>query len=154
MERTLTISETEGQVKKHESQMSCEEKKYLAQKLVFSKSLLKISRHLRERIDTKDIEPNVYKMILSTKNLEDKIIEYNETHKPWGVSHRVLVRDDQAVVTDFHKAKEKEARGKAVLCFVVDIDTNTIVTAYYNYLNDNHCTIDWDRYDGNLQIII
>ena len=37
---------------------------------------------------------------------------------------------------------------KANLCIVLQLDDFSVVTAYYNYVNDNHYNINEDRYDS------
>lgn len=68
------------------------------------------------------------------------IIEYNRTltdkNKNW--DERIVIRDNKISKTD---------KGKQNLCIVLSLSKNEVITAYYNPLDDNHATINMDRYD-------
>lgn len=68
------------------------------------------------------------------------IIEYNRTltdkNKNW--DERIVIRDNKISKTD---------KDKQNLCIVLSLSKNEVITAYYNPLDDNHATINMDRYD-------
>lgn len=78
--------------------------------------------------------------ILNKNNIKDLIIEYNRTltdkNKNW--DERIVIRDNKISQTD---------KGKQNLCIVLSLSKNEVITAYYNPLDDNHATINMDRYD-------
>lgn len=150
--KTLPVSKTEGQLKKHISQMKGAEIAYLARAVYGVKRNLRLSSHLKNRIDLDDVRISDIRKIIES-GVAGKIIEYNETPNKFGIiERRVLVRGTETEYRKFHKGKEVEAEGYVNLCFVVNIDTGIVVTAYYNLANDHH-RIDWSRYTSSLQII-
>lgn len=145
------VFETDNQRKKHVSQMSKEEIAFLDKKLRKIRRIVK-SRHLLNRRDTGRVPIRVFKEILRDPSRRN-IIEYNETTKHGLVSKRILVRDSKTVKTRFYQSHTIEAEGDASLCFVIDYETGVIVTAYYNYANDDHETLNPYRYDATLNCI-
>jgi hypothetical protein len=150
-----TVSVTENQIKKHQSQMTADELLYLARILFeICPNIYKGKNwHLNNRIDTGSIPTERYKNIIKEGKLPLKIVEYNETLKFYGVDRRVVVRSEKAEYVTYHPGKTEEVTGYANLCFVVSLNTGEIITAYYNGVNDNHTSLDTRRYDENLQII-
>ena len=149
----LPVDLTDGQVKKHVKQMNADEIVFLANK-IYNIEKYRKSKHLSNRIDTKDIPFSVYKAIIKD-GVARKIVEYNETPVEGSsiISRRVLIRNDKLIKTKFYKGKVQEAYGLCNLCFVIDIDTGTIITAYFNLACDNHTNIDWSRYDSDICIL-
>lgn len=139
------VRKNEIQLKKHRMQMNEKELKRLTQ--VFSqlnKSKTTISKHL---LNKESITWDRYDIIsILHSDIYDMIIEYNQTPTKWGViDHRIVIRDRKVVETD---------HGKANLCIVVSLVENRVLTAYYNLINDNHKTIDWNRYCQYLKVSI
>ena len=141
------VRKTEGQEKKHYTQMSFEEKLYLRNKIkAIDLTRIKISKHLKK----KEIDFNLADIIKIIKTSKYKIIEYNETFMPDFLDCRVLLRS-----FDFFKVRNK---GKdnielANVCFVISLINNRLITVYYNVINDNHCDMNYQRYNGSLKII-
>lgn len=149
--KTFQVFKTENQRKKHISQMTDAEIKFLNEKLD-KIGFIKKSYHLQNRKDTGTVPIQVFKKILSNP-LRRNIVEYNETTKHGLLSKRILVRDSRAVPVEFYQSHDIKTYGEAVLCFVIDYETGIIITAYYNFLNDEHITLDMDRYDETLSCI-
>lgn len=142
------IKKTENQRKKHVKQMTRKEQWYLREQI---KNLpnIKFTKHaLNNDVDV------TMKQIKNTIKEYNYIIEYNETTDTYGkIDRRVLVRSSRVYKVDFHKIDGSVIKGNANLCFVISIDTGNIITTYYNFINDEHKTIDMRRYDKTLKII-
>lgn len=142
------IKKTENQRKKHVKQMTRKEQWYLREQI---KNLpnIKFTKHaLNNNVDV------TIEQIKNTIKEYNYIIEYNETTDTYGkIDRRVLVRSSRVYKVDFHKIDGSVIKGNANLCFVISIDTGYIITAYYNFINDEHKTIDMRRYDKTLKII-
>lgn len=136
------IKRTEGQCKKHYSQLTQDEYSVLRNKLanVHQQWLRKgvtLSYHLQEKMMLNE----------TTFNLDEgmkcimfgQIIEYNTTD----TDKRVLLRSTQTISHE----------GKLVnQCIVVSLKTFRVVTSFLNYAEDNHTTINLDRYDETLEV--
>lgn len=125
------------QQKRHRVQMSESGLKILVDKFnKLDKSKTTISRHLlyKKTISFRDGDINK----LLNKDIKDMLIEYNRTfiNKTW--DERIVIRDNEIYQTD---------KGEQNLCVVLSLSKNKVITAYYNLLNDNHKTIDMNRYD-------
>lgn len=149
------IKETEGQVKKHYSQMSQREKEYLLIKIFESQvSGLTFGKHALEKITKETSKEDILSIIsrISTSN----IIEYNEVHKYGKTDKRVLIRnkDKKTVAFSINKNSDDILVAEANLCIVVSITYDRIITCYWNRVKDLHkISIHMDRYDKNLKII-
>lgn len=142
------IKKTENQRKKHVKQMTRKEQWYLREQI---KNLpnIKFTKHALNN----DVDVTI-EQIKNTIKEYNYIIEYNETTDTYGkINRRVLVRSSRVYKVDFHKIDGSVIKGNANLCFVISIDTGDIITAYYNFINDEHKTIDMRRYDKTLKII-
>lgn len=139
-----TVSVTQGQVKKHFTQFKAVEKAFLFKTLKLVKRV-KLSNHLKHKDIA--IDKNIITQVLKTGAYS--IIEYNERTYTNGTSKRALIRvkESQDVLL-----KDKGLT-PCNLCFVIDIHTGVIVTAYYNEVDDNHSTINYNRYDEDLKIV-
>ena len=141
---------TEGQVKKHRTQMSEQELMYIKQELGPIPEL-KISQHLEQRRKEGKCE---FQLISLAKTLlfqfEEAIVEFNQIFNLDGSvrGRRVLFRAKHVELADIRGCGLVPCN----LCFVVDIDCKSIVTAYYNAVTDNHANINWTRYDASLSI--
>lgn len=142
------IKKTENQRKKHVKQMTRKEQWYLREQI---KNLpnIKFTKHALNN----DVDVTI-EQIKNTIKEYNYIIEYNETTDTYGeIDRRVLVRSSRVYKVDFHKIDGSVIKGNANLCFVISIDTGNIITTYYNFINDEHKTIDMRRYDKTLKII-
>lgn len=142
------IKKTENQRKKHVKQMTRKEQWYLREQI---KNLpnIKFTKHALNN----DVDVTI-EQIKNTIKEYNYIVEYNETTDTYGkIDRRVLVRSSRVYKVDFHKIDGSVIKGNANLCFVISIDTGDIITTYYNFINDEHKTIDMRRYDKTLKII-
>lgn len=142
------IKKTKNQRKKHGKQITRKEQWYLREQI---KNLpnIKFTKHaLNNGVNV------TMKQIKNTIKEYNYIIEYNETTNIYGkIDRRVLVRSSHIYKVDFYKIDGSIIKGNANLCFVISIDTGDIITTYYNFINDEHETIDVRRYDKTLKII-
>lgn len=138
------VSVTEGQEKKHITQMTKDEVMAITNKL-YSLNIgqTKLSFHLQEKLDSEEL--SIYKSQMVRLLLDFEIIEYNNTRGQSRVLLRGLSKEDTLVDGVIKKSN---------LCIVWNLDTNNIVTAYWNCISDNHNTIDLRRYNANLKINI
>lgn len=138
------VSVTEAQEKKHVSQMTKSEIRAIKNKLYsMNISKTRMSRHLTDKLDSGEI--TIYKKQMVRLLLNFELIEYNKTRGQSRVLLRGLNEEDTIVDGVIKKSN---------LCIVWNLDTNNIVTAYWNCTNDNHNTIDFRRYNANLKINI
>lgn len=144
------VKKTAYQQKKHVSQMTTKELKYLFEKVKENKRSLTPSNHLKEQIEKGKVsfKMNMVKPMLM--DLRRTIIEYN--HKTNGkdvFARRVVLRSSNSYIANV------EGKNVAVnLIVVIDIKTMEIVTAYNNAVSDNHNEINMNRYKKDLTIII
>ena len=140
------IKTTYNQKKKHYTQFSEEEFNYLENKI---KNITTVypSWHLVEKEDILVKRKDILK-VLKDSNIKELIIEYNVTGNKPKKDKRVLLRS-----RDEYLVESNEGTVKCNLCFVISILKNEIITAYYNNINDNHSSINWERYDKNLKIV-
>lgn len=146
------IKQTDGQKKKHALQMTSMEKIYLENELKkIDINRIYLSRHIQEKLST-SFNVDDIKNILKTKKLSSLVIEYNETPSFERIEKRILIRDDIAQKIIFVRIDGSSFECYANLCFVISTE-GRIITVYWNKTNDNHFSINWDRYDANLKII-
>lgn len=142
------IKKTENQRKKHVKQMTRKEQWYLREQIKNLPNIRFTQHALNNGVNV------TMKQIKNTIKEYNYIIEYNETTDTYGkIDRRVLVRSSRVYKVDFHKIDGSVIKGNANLCFVISIDTGDIITTYYNFINDEHKTIDMRRYDKTLKII-
>ena len=142
------IKKSKNQVKKHIKQMNKFELRYLRNKIENLPNIYFTNHALTNGVDV------TIEQIKNTINGYNFIIEYNETINQNGkVDRRVLMRSSTIYNVDFKRVDGSIVKGNANLCFVISIVTGRIITTYYNYIRDNHETIDYRRYDKNLKII-
>ena len=141
------VSKTEGQVKKHRIQMDENEKEFLKGKLNnLKQDKLVISQHLEYKFIGYDM--SVVSELPFRDNVKDLIIEYNETPMDNFTDRRVLLRSIES-----YKVNIKGKIQNCNICVVYSLVTNRIVTVYWNLVNDNHRSINWNRYSRDLKII-
>lgn len=138
-----SIKKTVGQRKKHHTQLTNEDYKVLRNKLAIVRQQwlrkgITLSYHLQDKMmkgeTTFSLEEAMKCIMLG------QIIEYNTTD----TDKRVLLRSTQTISHE----------GKLVnQCIVVSLKTLRVVTSFLNYADDNHSTINLDRYDENLEVI-
>lgn len=146
---------TNNQIKKHYSQINNEEFEYIENILKNMKRLY-LTNHLKNKIiwnaiDFADIDICEYILDkLNEDNLSRFIIEFNRVEdKRLGNSNRVLLRFDDNV----YVLNKNNNRLKCNICVVLNLNTNQIITAYFNKANDYHVNINMNRYDEKLDVI-
>lgn len=142
------VKRTRMQQKKHYTQLSNDELDYLVNKLRELKNI-QPSWHLVEKKDILIKKLDVFKVI-NDKNLKDLIIEYNVT------PNRFDGKDDRRVLLRSRESYNVNIGDKSLtcnLCFVISILKGEVITAYYNSVEDNHNSIDWTRYNKDLNVI-
>ena len=136
---------TRNQEKKHYTQLSEEELNYLENKIHRLKNI-KPSWHLVEKKDILVRKRDILSA-LKDSNIKELIIEYNVTYKQKSIDKRVVLRS-----REIYKVSTRDDIIECNLCFVISIIKGEVITAYYNNINDNHDTIDWNRYNENLKV--
>lgn len=136
---------TRNQVKKHRSQLSSKE----LDSLVFEIrriSRITLSRHLKEK-DIRISMGILYKTMRSS-DLKNQIIEVNKLFGNARNSRRVLIR------SNYNQPVYIKGKGTMLcnLCFVIDLTSFEVVTAYYNQKEDNHQDINMNRYNDKLKM--
>lgn len=125
------------QQKRHISQINERGLKILIDKFnKLDKSKTTIHGHLLNKKTISFREEDIYKLL--NKDIKNMIVEYNRTFTDEILDERIVIRDNEVVQTD---------KGEQNLCIVLSLSKNEIITAYYNPPNDNHTTIDMNRYD-------
>ena len=125
------------QQKRHISQINERGLKILIDKFnKLDKSKTTIHGHLFNKKTISFREEDIYKLL--NKDIKNMIVEYNRTFTDEILDERIVIRDNEVVQTD---------KGEQNLCIVLSLIKNEIITAYYNLPNDNHTTIDMNRYD-------
>lgn len=140
------VKRTFNQKKKHYTQLSEDELNYLENKLKGLKNI-RPSWHLVEKKDILVKRLDIFNVIKDS-NLKELIIEYNVTLSRNGADKRVLLRS-----RDIYNVNIGDKNLKCNLCFVISISRGEIITAYYNSAEDNHDTINWERYDKDLKVM-
>lgn len=149
------IKRTKGQQKKHIKQMSQDEVSYLEKKLRrINLKKVKLSNHLKERQAEIGFDFNHIIGVLRNKDIDKSIIEYNETVDRSGFTdRRILLRNKKYQNVTFKTKNNTFFKAKANMCFVVSIETNQIITVYWNKVSDRHRSINWSRYNEDLEIV-
>lgn len=140
------IKKTPGQRKKHISQMTSNEISFLVYKIQHLDKII-YSNHLLKKHITFN-EKTILKTLKSS-NLKNCIIEYNETPSKDFLDRRVLIRSEIAENVLINNNNYELCN----LCFVLSIVSKKVITVYYNKSNDNHTSLNLNRYDNTLKII-
>lgn len=142
------VKKTNNQRKKHFSQFSKGEFVYLENKIKkLDLKQIKSSRHLNLKSSISYKKDDII-AVLSDEDIKNRIIEFNITPSKGSIDRRVLLRSKEEYDVLINNNIKK-----CNLCFVISIITGDLITVYYNESNDSHDTIDWRRYDNDLQII-
>lgn len=135
-----TIKTNKEVNRKHISQMNRKEIEYLVKELN-NLDNLKLSNHAWDKVYMIGLNISNIKRLLHKYNQEN-IIEYNTGR---GNGSRVLVRDSKAIITD---------EGiKVHVCYVIELKSSQVITAYINKSSDYHSTLQYDNYNRYLKII-
>lgn len=141
------------QRKKHVEQMCFEEKMFLLERLDnMKKQNILLSNHIRNKkaVTFNKLQVEEALRMVCTKD----IVEYNEVDAPNYHDERLLIRSRPTYdIEVFDNKTKKMIRCACQLCLVVSLLSGSLVTAYYNKVDDNHLTLNPKRYDVDLQII-
>ena len=110
---------------------------YLSELIVAKHEHFYVKYHLVRKINSGEIYVSRPQMLKAIKYGD--LVEVNQTDNKL----RLLLRDPSAIFVDLNNEFSK-----ANLCIVLQLDDFSVVTAYYNYVNDNHYNINHDRYDS------
>lgn len=144
-------SETKNQIKKHIKDVSCTELREILDIVELNNlHYIQLSNHLRDKVEVSFSLKHIQEL-LESSNLENLIIEVNVNFPndtdsvPDDI--RILVRDSEAVYTTMtNKRTGQVSQIPCNMCFVYSLTSNRLVTVYWNPANDNHDSIDWNRY--------
>lgn len=141
------VKRTNKQVKKHYTQMTMIEKEFLKNKLHnLNKENIYVSKHLANKFIGYSLD--IVKELPFRDDVIDLIIEFNSTPMNEYIDKRVLLRTNESYIVDINGVLEE-----CNLCIVYSIINGKIITAYWNLNEDNHKTVNWNRYNENLEII-
>ena len=110
---------------------------YLSELVAVKHEHFSVKYHLVKKIDSGEIYVSRPQILKAIKYGD--LVEVNQTDN----NLRLLLRDPSAILVDLNNEFSK-----ANLCIVLQLDDFSVVTAYYNYVNDNHYNINEDRYDS------
>lgn len=129
-----------GRNRKHYSQMIEEEIIFLTNWANMIQQV-SICEHAKEKLEQINIDIKFLNKLLG--NISSfNIIEYN-TGK--GNEQRVVIKDYRTVNT-------KEGL-KVNACYVIELNSRTLVTTWVNEIGDDHNTLDLNNYNADLKII-
>lgn len=127
-----------GRARKHITQMSREEVKYLRE-LISRVDNITLCDHAQDAA----ARLNVSEQYIRAVNLQRaQLIEFNTGR---GTSRRVVLRDKRAIHINRYQLKN--------LVLVIDVDTKEVVTIFLNDTHDHHKSIDLTYYTKDLKII-
>lgn len=144
-------SETKNQIKKHIKDISCTELREILDIVELNNiHHIQLSNHVRDKVEVSFSLRHIQEL-LESSNLENLIIEVNVNFPndtdsvPDDI--RILVRDSEAVYTTMtNKRTGQVSQIPCNMCFVYSLTSNRLITVYWNPANDNHDSIDWNRY--------
>lgn len=144
-------SETKNQIKKHIKDVSCTELREILDIVELNNvHHIQLSNHVRDKVEVSFSLRRIQEL-LESSNLENLIIEVNVNFPndtdsvPDDI--RILVRDSEAVYTTItNKRTGQVSQIPCNMCFVYSLTSNRLITVYWNPANDNHDSIDWNRY--------
>lgn len=149
-------SETKNQIKKHIKDISCTELREILDIVELNNlHYIQLSNHVRDKVEVSFSLRHIQEL-LESNNLENLIIEVNVNFSNVNFSNdndsdpediRILVRDSEAVYTTItNKRTGQVSQIPCNMCFVYSLTSNRLITVYWNPANDNHDSIDWNRY--------
>lgn len=144
-------SETKNQIKKHIKDVSCTELREILDIVELNNlHYIQLSNHVRDKVEVSFSLRHIQEL-LESSNLENLIIEVNvnfpNDNDTVPDDIRILVRDSEAVYTTLtNKRTGQVSQIPCNMCFVYSLTSNRLVTVYWNPANDNHDSIDWNRY--------
>lgn len=129
------IKITKGQVKKHCSQFTRKEKELLVQVVKnIDTNNLKYASHIHREF----INETLIKTIKNCTPDNIKDFSFSTMHKN---DLRVLIRSNYKDIVELDGKVEK-----CNLCFVISLNTNTIITTWYNSIHRQKKVVNMNRY--------
>lgn len=149
-ERGLQKRSNKYQIKKHYTDMSLEEKRYLHKYLL---TVRKLDRHAHYIQRQQEFKHNIkIRDVFDTirdKDFIHNIIEYNETLSKGRIEQRLLIR----ITKIYYKCLNGNPQPEKCNGFVViNLTTGQLITGYYNSMSDNHNSLNKFRYNSDLKI--
>lgn len=144
-------SETKNQIKKHIKDVSCTELREILDIVELNNlHYIQLSNHVRDKVEVSFSLRHIQNL-LESSNLENLIVEVNVNFSNDTDSDpediRILVRDSDAVYTTItNKRTGQVSQVPCNMCFVYSLTSNRLITVYWNPANDNHDSINWNRY--------
>lgn len=149
-------SETKNQIKKHIKDVSCTELREILDIVELNNvHHIQLSNHVRDKVEVSFSLRRIQEL-LESSNLENLIIEVNVNFPNVNFPNdtdsvpddiRILVRDSEAIYTTMtNKRTGQVSQIPCNMCFVYSLTSNRLITVYWNPANDNHDSIDWNRY--------
>jgi len=139
------VKKTNNQIKKHVSQMSFIELNNVVNffKNETVKHDITLSNHLKDKVMNGEVVLNTSMLTNIFDNVNQSIIEYNETNDKPRLLLRSLSQENIMIDNKYQYTN---------LCIVIDLLSFRIVTAYHNLANDFHDEIDYNRYNENMKV--
>lgn len=142
------VQKTKRQRKKHISQMTKLDIEIIQEHIRNLRSLY-ASKHVIEKIKYDNLFFTSDMVVEVIENIDEQhIIEYNITRFRGRNDSRVLLRSDKVYPVSIIDKGVVYCN----LCFVLSLDSGELVTVYWNDCNDNHQTINYERYDEQLVV--
>lgn len=142
------VKRTQGQKKKHISQMTSQEVDVIHEG-IDNLSKLYASQHVIRKIKNDGLwfTSDMVVEVLTNFSAEN-IIEYNVSQFYGKLDRRVLLRSSES----YPVLIDGKGKVDCNLCFVLSLDRGALVTVYWNEAGDNHSNIDMNRYDETLTV--
>lgn len=121
--------------KKHIKQMKKEEVRLIREKIKNKYDLnnLNISPHYLDRVD-ENLRGLVLSSYIDRTILKGNIIEYKILRVDDGNVYERIVLRDKIAINGFN------------ICLVYEVTTNSLITVWLNHYNDNHTTLNLNKY--------
>lgn len=141
-----TVRKTNNQFKKFVTQFKGDD---------FEKCLIAINNTLHDRIYASShlrkkstVSYNMKDICSVLKSGEFDIIEYNYVQYPDHRDNRIVVKSWNSYLVEID-GEEQDCN----MVFVLSVSNHQIVTLWYNSIDDDHDTLNMNRYDKNIEVV-
>ena len=141
-----TIRTTTGQQKKYITQFKGDD---------YQRCIIAINNMLHQRIyasyhlrKKSTVSYNMKDICSVLKSGEFDIIEYNYVQYPDHRDNRIVVKSWNSYLVEID-GKEQDCN----MVFVLSVSNHQIVTLWYNSIDDDHDTLNMNRYDKNIEVV-
>lgn len=141
-----TIRTTTGQQKKYITQFKDDD---------YQRCIIAINNMLHQRIyasyhlrKKSTVSYNMKDICSVLKSGEFDIIEYNYVQYPDHRDNRIVVKSWNSYLVEID-GKEQDCN----MVFVLSVSNHQIVTLWYNSIDDDHDTLNMNRYDKNIEVV-